>query len=217
MNNQIIIIGAGGHGLVVASEILRNKSLKLLGFVDDNKVKKNLISYKKINYKVLGTLDYLKKINLKKIKFVCAIGDIRVRKTIVNQLNKKFKQIQWVNVISENANISPLVKIGLGNMIIAGSTINIGSILGNHSIINTNASIDHHCKIGNFINISPGTNIAGNVTIKDYTNVGMNCAIKEKLKIGRNVMIGANSFVNKNCDDYFNYIGSPIKKYEKKT
>jgi len=90
--------------------------------------------------------------------------------------------------------------------------------------------------IGNFSAISVGTKIFGgcddflgeyltNPTIpKKYTNVKIgDIIIKENVVIGSNsvimpniiindgVAIGANSFINKNCDEWKIYAGSPIK------
>ena len=49
---EILIFGSGGHAKVIYSEIIKNKKLKFLGFVDEKK--KNLKLSKKII--ILGVL-----------------------------------------------------------------------------------------------------------------------------------------------------------------
>ena len=46
--------------------------------------------------------------------------------------------------------------------------------------------------------------------------IGIGASIKEDLKIEENVIIGANSFVNKDCKKNQKYLGSPAKIHKKK-
>ena len=191
MIKQIIIIGSGGHAQVVASEIIKSKKYELLGFIDKNLKNKIILKYKNINYKIIGTLKEINKLDISKIGFVYAIGDIGLRYRIISDLNKKYSKLKWINVISNYANVDENTILGQGNMIITGATINVNCKIGNHNIINTNSSIDHNSKIGNFINISPGVNVAGSAEIKDKSFIGMNSSIKEKVIVGKNVVVGA--------------------------
>lgn len=212
MITQIIIIGSGGHAQVVASEIIKSKKYELLGFIDKKVKRKKILKYKNINYSIIGQLNHLNKFNIKRVGFVCAIGNINLRYKIISDLNKKNSKLKWPNIISIHSNIDESTILGKGNMIIAGATVNVNCNIGNHNIINTNCTIDHNSKIGNFVNISPGSNIAGAVEIKDRSFIGMNSSIKEKIIIEKNVVVGANSFVNINCKQNKKYFGIPSKK-----
>ena len=55
MNKDVIIIGAGGHGKVIA-DIIEKSGDKVLGFLDDN-VPINTTIIKEKDIKVLGKVD----------------------------------------------------------------------------------------------------------------------------------------------------------------
>ena len=48
------------------------------------------------------------------------------------------------------------------------------------------------------------------------THIGLGAVIQNKCKIGKNTIIGANSLVNKNCEDNLVYYGNPVKKIRKR-
>ena len=61
---KILILGSGSHSKVIFSEIINLKKYKIIGFIDENKKKnKKIISYKKKDYKILGKIIDIKKIN----------------------------------------------------------------------------------------------------------------------------------------------------------
>ncbi len=62
------------------------------------------------------------------------------------------------------------------------------------------------------MNISPSVVTGGNVVIGEASDIGISSIIKNNISIERNVVIGGNSFVNKDCLSNSLYYGSPIKK-----
>lgn len=66
-----------------------------------------------------------------------------------------------------------------------------------------------------FASISSGSITGGNVSIGEASFLGLGCVIRNKIKIEKNVVIGANSYVNYNCQQYNLYIGQPAKKVKK--
>ena len=82
---KIIIVGSGFHAKVVADEIIKTKNYKLVGFLDINKKKGNIvISSPKL--KILGNLDYLKKL---KYEVIIAIGSNHKRLKKFQKIKKK--------------------------------------------------------------------------------------------------------------------------------
>ena len=72
--------------------------------------------------------------------------------------------------------------------------------------------MDHDVKVGDFTDLAPGVNIAGNVNIGNNVFVGIGSSIMQKINIEDNVIIGGQSFVNKNCKRNNKYFGVPSKK-----
>lgn len=129
MNKSVVIVGASGHGKVVADIVLKNKD-NIVGFLDDNTELEESFA----GFPVLGTTDQYQKYS--DACFVIAIGNAAVREKLVNEL----KNVSWYTAIHPTAVISELdANIGEGTVIMAnpcfikpkdGSSKAVASILG---------------------------------------------------------------------------------------
>ena len=117
MFNRLIIVGAGGHGKVVADIALKN-GYRDICFVDDNAVGECL------GYPIIGTSANLEHLNDGKTDFVVAVGDNKTRKMIAES-----HDIKWVTLIHPSAQIGANVKIGKGTVVMAGAAINACHLL----------------------------------------------------------------------------------------
>lgn len=213
---RILILGSGSHSKVIFSEIISLKKYKIVGFIDEKKKKNTkILNYRKKDYKILGKITDLKKIN-----FDCAVigvGDNTTRKEIMHRAEINKRNIKWEKIISINAKISINVKIGNGTVIISGSNINFGTKIGSHCLINSCSSIDHDNTFGDFSSTGPGVITGGNVSIGQYCHLGIGSKIKNNILIDKKTIIGGNSFVNKNCKNNSIYFGVPAKFVKKRT
>jgi galactoside O-acetyltransferase len=57
----------------------------------------------------------------------------------------------------------------------------------------------------------------GKVVIDNFVNIGTHCIVMPKVYIAEGAAIGANSFVNKNCQPWSVYLGSPAKKIKERS
>ncbi len=204
MKINLIIFGNGLHANVVMDELDRLKKYKILGKVNI----KNKIKYKK---KIFKIKDFCQKFKKKKIRGIVAIGNNKIRKYVVHEVEKMMPNFKWEKLISKNSIISKKAKIGEGSMIISGTVINTNSKIGRHCLINTRTIIDHDNTWEDFSSSGPGVSSAGSVIIKKNSHIGIGSTIKEKITIGMNTLIGAHSFVNKNCKKDSTYYGVPAK------
>tara|TARA_B110000459_G_C16553009_1_gene467662 strand:- start:326 stop:970 length:645 start_codon:yes stop_codon:yes gene_type:complete len=212
IKNNLYIIGSGDHAKVIYSEVSNIKRFSFKGFINKILLNEKIFKFdKNLKLKEISKISNIKKLILNNY-FIVAIGKNNLRKKIVLDLEKKYKNIKWAKVISLKSNIDKSVTVGNGSMIISGTTINIGSKIGKHSIINTNCSLDHDNLIKDYVNCSPGVVCAGNVTVLDDVFIGMNTSVKQNTTINSNTIIGAHSYVNKNCRKNSTYYGVPIKK-----
>jgi sugar O-acyltransferase (sialic acid O-acetyltransferase NeuD family) len=210
--NNLYIIGSGDHAKVIYSEVSNIKKFSFKGFINKISLNEKIFKFdKNLKLKEIDKISNIEKLILNNY-FIVAIGKNNLRKKIVLDLEKKFKNIKWAKVISIKSNIDKSVTVGNGSMIISGTTINIGSKVGKHSIINSNCSLDHDNLIKDYVNCSPGVVCAGNVTVLDDVFIGMNTSVKQNTTINSNTIIGAHSYVNKNCRKNSIYYGVPIKK-----
>jgi len=195
MKNKLIIIGASGHGGVVAD------LADLLGysvcFWDDD------ISKKMSSYVVFER----GKIVPENSSIIIGIGSNIIRRNISMQ----YENDSYVSLIHPNSSIAKKIKIGIGSVVVAGACINNGASIGDHCIINTAVVVDHDCMINDFVHISPSATLCGNVTIGKGSWVGAGAIIIQGIKVGKNVIIGAGSVILKDIPDNATVVGNPGK------
>ena len=198
MAQKVIIVGSGDQAKVLFHEIIHDKNINILGFIDENnKINKTIINFKKKRYKILNPdHNYFDK----SIKFIIGVGHNFLREKIYKYLFKKNKRIKFIKYISKNAIINKNVKIGNGSVIMPGCVINNGVLIGDHCIINTSSSIDHDNIFCDFSSCGPGIISGGNVVIKERSHVGIGTVIKNNITIKKDTIIGGKSYVNKNCE-----------------
>lgn len=195
--NRLVIIGASGHGKVIA-DIAVKCGYNDIVFLDDNENVKECAGFP-----VVGKVSDA--INMEDDKIV-AIGNAEIRKKIQSQLSN------LVTLIHPSAVVSRRVKIGEGTVIMAGAVINSDVVIGKGCIINTGASVDHDCKLGDFVHVSVGAHVAGTVSIGKKTWVGAGATVSNNVSICDNCMIGAGAVVVKDLKKSGIYIGVPVRE-----
>ena len=195
---KIIIIGAGGHGRVVA-ETTKLNGYKEIDFLDDAD-----------EQTAVGRVaDFIKYIG--EADFIVAIGNNKVRMKIQSDLKKSGANI--VSLVHPNATVSESASIGKGTVVMAGAVINAGAVVGDGAIINTCASVDHDCRIGNFSHISVGARICGTVEIGDCTWIGAGATVINNINICGGSTVGAGAVVVKDINISGTYVGVPAEKH----
>lgn len=203
---RIYIIGAGGHGHVVADIAKQNGYTEIL-FIDDR-------SDALKNYRIVGSTSNIDEIHQEdpESDFFVAIGNNQVREQFFNLLRSK--NIKQPILIHPTAVIDSTVMIKEGTAIMANAVINANTVIGNGCIINTAATIDHDCMLGNFVHISPGVHVAGTVRIGDKTWVGIGSSIINNINICSEVIIGGGTTVIDNISNSGKYVGTPARRID---
>lgn len=202
MNEQVIVIGASGHGKVVA-DIVRRSGDTLLGFLDDNEA----LPPKIAGIPVLGKVaDYVR---YPDVFFVIGIGNSAIREKIARQLDG----VRWYTAIHPSAVISALdTQIGVGSVIMANAVINPSAHIGEHCIINTAAVVEHDNHVGDFTHISVGAKLGGTVSVGAHTWVGIGATVSNNVSICNHCMIGAGAVVIRDIKESGTYVGVPARK-----
>ena len=195
MNQKVIIIGASGHGKVVA-DIITACGDEVIGFLDDDPQKESL-----------GCIDSF--VKYPEADFFIAIGDTRTRKEISRRIH-----CNWYTAVHPSAVISPSVSIGPGTVIMPNCVINANATIGSHCIVNSASVVEHDNKIGNYSHVSVGAKLGGGVRIGEAVWVGIGATISNNISVCSNTIIGAGAVVVKNIDEPGIYIGMPARKKE---
>ena len=204
MYKKLVIIGASGHGKVVADIALKLQRYEKIVFLDDNEEVKECM-----NFLVVGKSSDAKSY-IDEAEFFVAIGNAEIRRKVMEQLLEMNAAI--ATLVHPTAVIGCNVTIGKGSVVMAGAVINSDSTIGQACIINTCASVDHDCSLGDYVHVSVGTHVCGTVVIGDKTWVGAGATISNNLNVCDESTVGAGAVVVKNIEDAGTYVGVPAKK-----
>ena len=200
---ELIIIGAGGHGRVIADIAQKLGAYKKISFLNDGDAEESM------GFPIIGKTDEVEKY-VKTADIFVAIGDSEVRGSFIEKLLSMGANLP--TLIHPSAIIGACVEIGAGTAIMAGAVINPCAKLGKGVILNTCSSVDHDCIIGDYCHIAVGVHIAGTVTLGDRVWVGAGATIKNNVEICANCTIGAGAVVVETIQCSGTYIGVPAKR-----
>lgn len=197
--NRLIIVGASGHGKVVA-DIAKKCGYSDIIFLDNDENIKTCAGCP-----VLGPDTMTSELDG---DLFIAVGNATVRKKLMNRDEGR----NFPVLIHPNAVIADDLVIGAGSVVMAGTVINPGSKIGKGVIVNTSSSVDHDCTIGDYVHVSVGSHLCGTVKIQDSTWIGAGATISNNVNICGECTIGAGTVVVKDINEPGIYVGVPAKK-----
>ena len=203
MKKKLLIIGASGHGKVVADIAIQMNKWGNIRFLDDNEAVKDCMGLKVVG-KVNDSYGYKDEAD-----FIVAIGDNLIREKVQTDLEEKGLSI--ATLIHPNATIGRDVKIEVGTVVMAGVVINSSTKIGKGCIINTASSIDHDNVIEDYVHIAPGANLAGTIKVGKKSWIGIGAVIIQGITIGENTTIGAGSVAIQDLSGDCIAIGCPAR------
>ncbi|NLP51840.1 acetyltransferase [Bacillus sp. RO1] len=206
MKNKLLIIGASGHGKVVADIALKMNKWQNVKFLDDDKSIKS-----SMGLKVIGTSDDVFT-HIDEYDIFVGIGNNATRQKIHEMLETFGASIPVL--IHPDAVIGNQVEIGNGTAVMAGAVVNCCSKIGKSCIINTSSTIDHDNNIEDFVHISPGAHLAGAVKVGKGSWLGIGSLVSNNINITNGCKVGAGSVVVKDIDEPGVYVGVPAKKLD---
>lgn len=196
---RLIIIGASGHGRVVA-DIARKTGYKDIVFLDDDESVTECAGYP-----VVG-----KSSDAPDGEVFVAVGNAEIRK----RLMALYKDRTHPVLIHPSAAMADDVAIGEGTVVMAGVVINPNAKIGRGVIINTSSSIDHDCVVGDFVHVAVGSHLCGTVSVGNMTWIGAGATVSNNVNICSGCMIGAGAVVIRDIEEVGTYVGVPAKKMD---
>ena len=201
--SHLLIIGAGGHGKVVAGIAQQMNCWTDIVFLDDNKLLDTVM-----DLPVIATTEEVKRY-IHQYDIFIAIGDNHKRELKFLELEAAGASIP--TLIHPSAIIGNQVTIEKGSVIMAGTVINCCSHIGKGCIVNTGATIDHDNVIEDFVHLSPGVHTSGTVAVGKCTWLGVGSVVGNNLSIHGDCVIGAGAVVVKDLLEAGTYVGVPAK------
>jgi sugar O-acyltransferase (sialic acid O-acetyltransferase NeuD family) len=207
---KLAIIGASGHGKVVADAALTGGWDEIM-FFDDAWPELTEVGV----WQVVGNTRQLLEQGVCFEGAVVAIGDNLIR--LEKQHKIEQAGIPLVTIIHPSAVVSPYSEIGKGSVVFAGAVINAFAKIGYGCIINTGSTIDHDCVLADGVHVSPGAHLGGNVHVGKAAWVGIGSSVRQCIQIGENVVVGAGAAVVNDIEPGFTVIGVPARAMTKRT
>lgn len=203
IGRTLAVLGAGGHGRVVAD------CADALGWPDICFFDDNPPAIASTSWPVVGSGSSLIESVADFDGVVVGIGQSSVRLAWHRRLAANGAQM--ISLVHPNASVSRRAKLGSGTVVFAGAVINIGSKIGEASIVNTGATVDHDSILADGVHISPGAHLGGGVKVGEESWIGLGASIREGIVIGARVRVGAGTVVVKSVDDDLTVVGNPAR------
>ena len=202
MQNNIVIVGGGGHAKMCIDIIKQINIYNIIGIVDRNLPKNSEI----MGIKIIGSDNDL--ISIFKSNACIAINAVGggTNATIRQNIFDNLKEIGFIlpPIIHKSAIIEPSAILKEGSQIMAGAIIGSEAVIGENCIINSGAIVSHNCIINKNSHITPGAILAGNVKIGQNSIVGMGATIFYDIQIGKNVIINNGKNIFQDIPDNIN-------------
>jgi len=209
MSHSLLLVGAGGHGHVVADAARLSGQWERIAFIDDRFPELASVGV----WSVIGTVAELDSLVSVWREVVIAVGDNATRIEILERA--KSCGFDIASIIHPSAQMAEDVLIGEGTVVFANAVINTGSELGVACIVNTASTVDHDSRIGDGVHISPGVHLGGNVVIGARSWIGIGASVIHGCAIGDDVIVGAGAAVIDSIGNGLTVVGVPARELMK--
>lgn len=199
---KLTIIGASGHGKVIAEAALLG-GYDEIEFLDDNPALSECAGFP-----VSGpSSDCREKDN----DIFIGIGNAKIRRRLSEEYASKSMPV----LVHPRAVVSQTAAVGRGSVVMAGAVINPGVRIGRGCIINTSSSVDHDCILEDYVHVSVGARLCGSVTVGEETWIGAGCTVINNVSICSGCIIGAGAVVTNDITEPGTYVGIPARLLSK--
>ena len=205
-NDNIVLVGAGGHARVLLS-LLQRLGVVVAGYTASE-------ANERLGCQYLGTDSILREADRATQYCVAlAVGLPRPNPTRLELINGLLGiGLTAPPIIAATSTIDPGVTIAEAAVVLDGALVAVGSSLGRGAIINHNASVDHDCVIDDNVHIAPGATLCGNVRAGRNSMVGAGATVIPGIRIAENCLIGAGATVTVDTEPNSVYAGCPATR-----
>ncbi|WP_338050797.1 acetyltransferase [Ramlibacter algicola] len=115
-------------------------------------------------------------------------------------------------VVHPHASVSPLARVGAGSFVAAQAVLAPLAQLGSCVIVNHGAVIDHDCVVGDFSHVAPLAALGGQARVGARVLVGAGAHLLPGVRVCDDVVIGAGAVVRSDIDVPGVYAGVPARR-----
>ena len=206
---KIAVLGASGHGKVVAEIAELNGFDEIVFFDDAWTVNDREAAHANFPWKVVGNTESLLACLRDFEACAVGIGDNGTRWEKLTSLKRAGARL--TPLIHPDATVSRYAELGEGSVVMAKAVINPFVKVGEACIVNTGSTVDHDCILNEAVHVSPGANLGGGVEVGSQSWVGIGASVRQYLKIGSGVMVGAGAVVVQDVPNDLTVVGIPAR------
>lgn len=197
----VIVVGAGGHGLVVADSLLA-LGRDVLGYVDADAA---MHGQALLGLPVLGDDAVLEQHRKGAIELANGIGGVGDLASVENgsvrrRVQERLEAAGWrfASVIHPQAIVSVHAVVEPGAQVLAGAVVQALARIERGAIVNTRAVVEHHAQVGAFSHVAPGAVLCGHVVVGAESHVGANAVVRQGITLAERVVAGIGAAVVRN-------------------
>jgi sugar O-acyltransferase (sialic acid O-acetyltransferase NeuD family) len=200
--STLVIIGAGGHGRVVADAALAMKHWTRIVATDRN-------AARCIGELLPGValVPFDQALQLAGAQVHVAIGSAEAREREAKPFDDRL-----ATVIHPRASVSIAAVLAPGCFVAAQAVVAPGARVGSCVIVNHGAVVDHDVQVGDFSHVAPLSALGGEAQVGAAVLVGAGAAVLPQRRIADHVILGAGAVVRADIGEAGVYAGVPAQR-----
>lgn len=210
----IVVIGAGGHGRVVADALMA-AGAQVLGFTDADPA---LHGQHVLGLPVLGGDEVLSGRLPTQLLLANGIGGVgraadAGRESLRRRIQQHLMARGWrfAGVRHPSAVVSRFAQVHEDAQLLPGSVVHTGARIGQGAIVNTAAVVEHDAQVGAWCHVAPRALLCGEVLVGEGSHVGAGAIVRQGLALGPGTIVGAGAVVVRSFDGGVVLAGLPAR------
>lgn len=199
--STLLILGAGGHGRVVADAALRQGAWAGITATDRNPDRCHGELLPGVALRLPAALDAAPAVHV-------AVGDNAARRRECEAVGPQ----RLATVVHPQASVSAHAHMGSGCLVAAQAVVAPGAHLGHGVIINHGAVVDHDVAVGDYSHVAPGARLGGGVCLGAGVLVGAGASVLPGRLVCDGAVVGAGAVVNRDIQEAGTWVGVPARR-----
>lgn len=203
---QVIIVGAGGHGREIAhvlraAQRLGATTMELLGFADDGDIDPALLTpFGPFLGGIAATMERHPDAHV-----LGGVGDGRLRARLV--AGHRAPQ----PLVHPLADVGPDVGLGAGAVICSHASLTTNIEIGEHVHVSRGAAVGHDAVLEDFVSVMPLAAVSGGVHLGREAFVGTGATIRQGVTVGAGAVVGMGAVVLTDVPAGTTVVGNPAR------
>lgn len=206
MNENVVIVGAGGFGREVL-QWLRDAAAagseqRVRGFLDDTNPDLSAFA---VDVPVLGPVDAGELQG--DDRCILAIGDPAARRAIADRLEAA--GVRFTSVVHPSAVVAPSVRLGAGVVVCPFGFVGPDATVEDHALLNVRVSVGHDARIGRAAVLSPHVFVGGGAEVAAGALLGAGALVMPRQQVGEGARVAPGAAVHSSVPAGVLALGNP--------